>query len=93
MGDRWVTQKELAELVAQESELSIRQSRKAVSALFSVIRKSLEHGESISITKVGTFEPKIIPRGRFQSNLDGRIYDTPPKLDIGFRQYESSKKL
>jgi len=93
MSERWLTQRELAAIVARESGLPVDMVRACVPALFSAIRSELRAGEVISLTGIGSLQSVITPRKRFQSNLTGRIYDQPSRIDIRFRQYKSSKKL
>ena len=75
-----MTKAELINVVAQKTELSKKDSEKAVSAVVDAITEALASGDKVSLVGFGTFEVKergerkgINPRGdhhcRFQAAL------------------------
>lgn len=85
-----MTKDELARLVADKNQLTIKETKKIVQSVFDCISDSLEMGESVKITGFGSFEV------RKRAGFKGRHPKSKEIIDIkAFNQisFESSKQL
>ncbi len=82
---------DLIAAVAAKSELSKKDSEKAVNAVFGAIEEALKAGEKVSVIGFGTFEAKSRPARKGHNPATGKEISIPASVAPTFKAGKAFK--
>lgn len=80
---------QLVECVALEANLTKKVAAEAVDAVFGVMEKALEEGDSVRLVGFGSFEPKVRPARTGRNPMTGTELHIPEKKVVKFKASKS----
>lgn len=87
-----MTRQELSLDVAEELLVNNKEADRAITAVFTSIKRALERGEDVRLRGFGNFELRLVPERRYMFLINNPDFTVKSHMTVSFKPCKSLKQ-